>query len=271
MRRRRRRRPGGTGPGDATDGVADAGGSSGGPEAEGTGAEVGATREGQVDAVVAELGRAAVDAGGLRGLVRRGGRLPDAARARGAALVDAVAHRVVRDPLDVRTADEALARIEAARRRSGTGRSVVSYLAGRRLVRRSVAFGSRRVPAVVVVTSATALASSVAAGARELHVLGSQLVHRARAHGVEVSPRLVRVVLVQVYLRPEARPDLARPPRWLTSRLLAAWVRRAAAGVVPFMPDAIAAPRPHDWVRAIDRLDLDELARHVDGTDAGAE
>lgn len=181
------------------------------------------------------------------------------------ALVDAVAARVVERPLDLRDGEETLRRLEAARHRRGSGTSLAGYLAGRRLTRRTVRLGTRRVPAVVLVTGATALGSSAALGARELTVLGSRLVRRARAAGFEPTPRWVRYVLLQIYLRPEQRPELDPAPRWLTSRLLGAWARRAAAASVPMVPASAALPRPREWVEAVERLELAPLTAHPDG------
>jgi hypothetical protein len=225
----------------------------------------------EVDAAADAVLAATEGPGGLRRLATWGGRAPVAARRRVAALVDAVAARVVERPLDLRDGDDTVRRLEAARRRRGTGTSMAGYLAGRGLARRTVRVGARRVPAVMLVTGATAVGSSVSLGARELTILGSRLVQRARAAGLDPTPRWVRYVLVQVYLRPEHRPTLDPAPRWLTSRLLGAWAGRALAGSVPVVPASVALPRPREWVDAVERLDLHGLAAHPDGPPRGDE
>jgi hypothetical protein len=97
--------------------------------------------------------------------------------------------------------------------------------------------------------------TSITCGAIELRVLGSQLVHRIRETGSDVSPRVVRRIVVASYLEPRDAALAATPSRLAGARLLAKWTRDSFP---VFRPDR-SVRRTARASRAIAALDLSSI------------
>jgi hypothetical protein len=180
--------------------------------------------------------------------------------------VEAALDRVFDEPLDVPTAEAALAQIES---RSESGfppalsgaaewaalKAARGAMAGR-LGRRVAGKAGSKIVGRAALPLAVALDVGLAArnGVQELQVLASYLIARLRQAGLPVDRDLVRRVTTGVYLRPYAEVDLRRP----APQLAAAVARRWATGAVPCLRRR-AKHHARRRIRAIEQLDLRRL------------
>lgn len=171
--------------------------------------------------------------------------------------IDRLVARVVEHPSGVSTTDELAASLTRLRTgEKNTATSAATLLASTALAKRSLQFGSRKVPVLAAATGAAAALSIFAQGFRELRLIASHLVHRARTAGVDVDPGALRSVALQIYLRPDEAPTLESAPSLLTARVATRWARTAAASVLPLVSDSWGVPKVDTWVAAAQRVDL---------------
>lgn len=175
--------------------------------------------------------------------------------------LDRVLERVVRQPAGVATSAQLTASLQRLRDDPGGAGSLATLLASSALAGRTIRLGARRLPAIAAVTGSATALTIVARGLREVRLLASHLVHRARAEGIEVDAAALRSIVLQIYLRPDDAPSREAPPSMLTARVASGWVRRATSSVLPFVPERVGGPAVARWVAAAGRVDVHLLAR----------
>ena len=200
----------------------------------------------------------------IRGARRAASGIPSDVLDRIEGRVDRLVEQVIRRPSSVTTSAELARALDAARSTKGGAASMATLLASSRLARRSVGLGARRIPAIAAMTGTASALTAFASGFRELRVLASYLVHRARAARLEVHPARLRSVVLQVYLRPDEPPDAEDPPRLLVSRVASRWIRSAAAASLPLVPGGAGRPSVRRLASAADLVDVRVLQAQVD-------
>jgi hypothetical protein len=198
--------------------------------------------------------------------------LTTAAKGLPAATVTAVGERLDRlvatvaaHPTGVETPDQLRSSLMRLRTSDKSAASAATFLAGTAIARRTIGIGARRVPMLAAVTGVATGLTIFARGLREVRLIASHLVHRARAAGVEVDPSALRTIALQVYLRPHEAPTHDGSPSMLTTRVATRWARTAATTVLPLVPDAIGVPAIDSWVAAAERVDVRLLAGPTSG------
>jgi hypothetical protein len=176
--------------------------------------------------------------------------------------IDRLVATVVEHPSGVETPEQLRASLTRLRTSDKGAASAATLLAGTAIAKRTVGFGARRVPVLAAATGAATAMMIVARGLREVRLIASHLVHRARAEGVEVDTRALRAIALQVYLRPHEAPSHDDGPSMLTTRVATRWMRTAATTVLPLVPDSIGVPAIESWVTAAQGADVALLAAH---------
>lgn len=174
--------------------------------------------------------------------------------------IDRIVARVVEHPAGVETTEQLAASLTRLRSGDKGAASAASLLAGTALAKRTIGFGSRKVPMLAAVTGAATALTIFAQGFRELRLIASHLVHRGHAAGVEVDPGALRSVALQIYLRPHETPSLDDAPSLLTTRVATRWARTSAATVLPLVSESWGVPKVDTWVAAAQRVDPRLLA-----------
>ena len=175
--------------------------------------------------------------------------------------VDQLVDRVIDHPSPVASRDELAEALESTRTSKGGAASVATLLAATRVARRTVSIGARRIPILAAATGTATALTTFAGGFRELRMLASHLVHRARAQGVDVTPTALRTVTLQLYLRPGEAPRVDDPPSMLLPRIATRWVRTATAEVLPLVPTSISRPSVEKLVDAATSVDVALLSK----------
>jgi hypothetical protein len=174
--------------------------------------------------------------------------------------LDRLVAGVVAHPTGVTTADQLRSSLMRLRTSDKSAASAATFLAGTAIARRTIGLGARRVPMLAAVTGVATGLTIFARGLREVRLIASHLVHRARAAGVEVDPRALRTIALQVYLRPHEAPSHDGTPSMLTTRVATRWARTVATTMLPLVPDAIGVPAIDSWVTASESVDVSLLA-----------
>ena len=195
-----------------------------------------------------------------RALVATTKGLPAASVAAVGERIDRLVSTVVAHPTGVQTADQLRSSLLRLRTSDAGAASAATLLAGTAIARRTVGLGARRVPVLAAATGAATALMIFARGLREVRLIASHLVHRARGAGVEVDPGALRAIALQVYLRPNEAPSHDSAPTLLTTRVATRWARTAATTFLPLVPDAIGVPTIDSWVAAADAVDVSLLA-----------
>jgi hypothetical protein len=175
--------------------------------------------------------------------------------------VDQLVERVVHHPSPVVTRDELAEALESVRSNKTGAASIATLLTATRMARRTVSIGARRIPVLAAATGTATALATFAGGFRELRMLASHLVHRARFEGVEVTPTALRTVTLQLYLRPGEAPRVDTPPTLLLPRIASRWVRTAAAEVLPLVPTSLSRPSVDKLVDAAAAVDVTLLSK----------
>ncbi len=176
-------------------------------------------------------------------------------------LLDRIALTVVRDPVDVFDADDAVRRIEEVSANIGNTATVIG---APWLVNQALRFARKGkfVPSTAVITATATTLAAMTAGVAHLRVLASLLVHRLRAGGHRVDPMFVRRVAVALYLHPGRGEASVEPSSTAALRLAADWGTKA----VPFLGARTTSSRVQRAAHAIHDLDLEAaLARFERG------
>jgi hypothetical protein len=153
-------------------------------------------------------------------------------------LYDRAIDSVLSTPYEVRTADEALAMIEAEAGGVFDGKALAEQVQMAAVlltpvVRRIRWFerlpGVRRLPFLASVVTVANVAVVLRRGVREVQIVSSYLAHRLReVTGDAPDPSLVKVVAVQLYTEPNRRPVAGGRIRF--ARLLRRWLVRGMFG-----------------------------------------
>jgi hypothetical protein len=153
-------------------------------------------------------------------------------------LYDRAIDSVLSTPYEVRTADEALAMIEAEAGGVFDGKALAEQVQTAAVLltpvlRRLRWFerlpGVRKLPFIAGVMTAANVAVVLRRGVREVQIVSSYLAHRLReATGDAPDPSLVKAVAVQVYTEPNRRPVAGERIRF--ARLLRRWLVRGVFG-----------------------------------------
>jgi hypothetical protein len=109
----------------------------------------------------------------------------------------------------------------------------------------------------VAVPIGVQLSATVRRGVRELQALASYVIHELRAAGIEPERDFVRALTLSLYLDPDRRPHLAANPRRIATSLSRIWIFRALGSD----SEHHVRRRGEGWIGAIERLDLEGLAR----------
>ncbi len=174
--------------------------------------------------------------------------------------IDRLVATVVAHPTGVQTPEQLRSSLIRLRTSDAGAASAATLLAGTTIARRTVGLGARRVPVLAAATGAATALMIFARGLREVRLIASHLVHRARAAEVDVDPGALRAIALQVYLRPHEAPSHDSAPTLLTTRVATRWARTAATTFLPLVPDAIGVPTIDSWVAAADAVDVSLLA-----------
>jgi hypothetical protein len=204
----------------------------------------------------------------LRALPRR---VVDRARA----LLDSALDRVFDEPYDVRSAEELERLAMEAPAGIGPGVSATSVgafvAAATPFARRAAGIALRsarvaeRTPSpwsrvarvgVGVAPVAAQLTTTARRGIRELQLLASYVIARARAAGIEPERGFVRALTMSLAIDPARRPDLDSSGRQATAGITRQWVRRSVGSD----GEEDVRTRVRRQAEALDRLDLPALA-----------
>jgi hypothetical protein len=153
-------------------------------------------------------------------------------------LYDRAIDSVLATPYEVRTADEALAMIEAEAGGVFDGKALADQVQTAAVMltpvlRRLRWFerlpGARKLPFIAGVATVANVAVVLRRGVREVQIVSSYLAHRLReTTGDAPDPALVKVVAVQLYTEPNRRPVAGG--RVGVARLLRRWLVRGVFG-----------------------------------------
>jgi hypothetical protein len=139
-------------------------------------------------------------------------------------LLDRIVKAAIEAPYPVHTAAAVVERMEHDGHPPPFGGALLLALAAR--TRKAVKVGRRTIPVAVMAKLGTDVVSSFRLGAYELELLASFVVHRLRAAGQPVEPRLVQRVTVNAYLNPGRKHDVTEARRSAAPALAAMWAGR---------------------------------------------
>jgi hypothetical protein len=194
-------------------------------------------------------------------------------RYRTGAVVDAILDRIVTEPFDIASSEEAVALMSEPPPESALFASIptLATLAARggTMYRRfrtaqsagSAAGGPATVSMMVLTAAAVAtmtrFLTSVRWGLRDIQVMASYLSTRSRAQGIALEPGLARSLTISAYLDPRRHPGLDYANVRGAGALVGAW----STGTIASRGEAAARRRAQDRIDALDRYELTELAQ----------
>jgi hypothetical protein len=153
-------------------------------------------------------------------------------------LYDRAIDSVLATPYEVRSADEALAMIEAEAGGVFDGKALAEQVQTAALVLtpllRRIRWiervpGARKLPFLAGVVTVANVAVVLRRGVREVQIVSSYLAHRLReSTGDAPDPALVKAVAVQLYTEPNRRPVVGARVGFM--RLLRRWLLRGVFG-----------------------------------------
>jgi hypothetical protein len=237
----------------------------------------------QLDVLATEVGvglEQELEREGLLGKAKSGAAavasVPAWTRAKVGELVDTGLDRVYAQPLEIGSADEAVALLtelgdegggrEQTRRVAGilaaAGPVMARLARGTGAVAKVAGVGAKVFPSgrmftvgTTAVLASIRIGTSARIGVRELQVLASYLMARLRAAGLPVDRDLVEQVTVQAYVQPGATPRLRPGARRGFAGLARFWAARGFKAPSPAKQAQLHRRR----VEAIERLDLPAL------------
>jgi hypothetical protein len=203
-------------------------------------------------------------------------------RYRTGAAIDAILDKIVSEPFDVASSEEAVRLMAEPPPESALFSSIptVAALAARggamyrrfRAARSATGAAGGPVGITTMVLTAASVAAvtrfltSVRWGLRDIQVMASYLATRSRAEGIELESGLARTLTISAYLDPRRHPGLDYANVRGAGALVGAWSTQTIASR---STDA-ARKRALDRVDALDRYDLRELAQEWKARHAGA-
>jgi hypothetical protein len=187
--------------------------------------------------------------------------------------VDGALDRVVSEPFELATRDEAVALMSEPPPESGLMATIPTLAAlvtrGGAIYRRvraarsaaGAAGGPAGIGAVVLtaasIATVTRLLTAVRWGLRDVQVMSSYLATRSRAEGIELESGLARTLALSAYLDPRRRARLDYANIRGAGALVGAWSTQTMSS----RSEAAARKRAEGRVDALDRYDLAELVQ----------
>jgi hypothetical protein len=203
-------------------------------------------------------------------------------RYRTGAAVDAILDKVVSEPFDVASSEEAVQLMAEPPPESALFSSIptVAALAARggAMYRKfraaksasSTAGGPAGVTMMVLTAAAVAATTrfltSVRWGLRDIQVMASYLASRSRSEGIEVESGLARTLTISAYLDPRRHPGLDYANVRGAGALVGSWSTQTISNRSP----AAALRRAQERIDALDRYDLSVLVQEWKARHAGA-
>jgi len=196
----------------------------------------------------------------------------DGIKRRLGAFVDGALDRVVSEPFELASRDEAVALMSEPPPESGLMASIPTLAAlatrGGAMYRRvraarsatSAAGGPAGISVMVLtaagVATVTRLLAAVRWGMRDVQVMSSYLTMRSRAEGIELESGLARTLTISAYLDPRRRARLDYANIRGAGALVGAW----STQTISSRSETAARKRAEPRVDALDRYDLQDLA-----------